>query len=262
MQVIWALLIENKNKKQLKNLKLPIHNCIKLMKSYQIFDDSLTLYQKIIHYQLLNHRAIMDAIVREVKGRISTPVSVLDLGCGDGTVTQEIISHIRVIDYTGVDLANSAIASARQKLEANISQTRWLCEDIAQFLRRDTQTYNLILGVLSLHHLLTEQKEICWQKIADRLQPNGIFLVVDLYRQENESRNAYLERYCQIMQQNWTRLNDNELQEVATHICQFDYPEPESNWYQFAKQAGLNSIHEFYRSVIHNQLGLAFCRRI
>lgn len=71
---------------------------------------------------------------------------VLDIGCGTGQSRQIYIEH--AAQYTGVDLAEGALARARVKFPDD----RWLCHD-ARELPFDAGSFDLVAFSSVLHHI-------------------------------------------------------------------------------------------------------------
>lgn len=102
--------------------------------------------------------------------------SVLDLGCGTGTMLLELAR--RGYDMTGVDGSAEMLAVARDRIEAagKSEDVLLLCQDLSEF-----ELYGTVDAVVccldTLNHI-TEPEALsrCLHWVHNYLEPNGIFL--------------------------------------------------------------------------------------
>jgi SAM-dependent methyltransferase len=95
---------------------------------------------------------------------------VLDLGCGTGQSRQLYAEH--AAEYTGVDLAEAALARAR----ARFPQDRWLCGDARELPFPDA-SFDLVAFSSVLHHI--EDFETALREAHRVLVPGGTVFAFD-----------------------------------------------------------------------------------
>jgi predicted TPR repeat methyltransferase len=84
--------------------------------------------------------------------------SVLELGCGEGHLTQSIFSETRMV--TGVDISDIAIERAKAR---NIQNARFENSD---FLKISFDGYDVITAIECLYYLAPEEQEAFFEKVA------------------------------------------------------------------------------------------------
>lgn len=107
--------------------------------------------------------------------------SVLELACGPGTWTAQLLRH--AADVTSVDASEEmiAIASARVGTE----RVRFISADLFQW--RPDRRYDVVFFGFWLSHVPAERFASFWSTVADCLKPGGrVFFVDDSYRTADE----------------------------------------------------------------------------
>ena len=158
-----------------------------------VFDD-WSLYDKIIRCNYMRHHEIAD-VIQSFAGSVREPLHVLDLGCGDGWMANASLCDSDVATYVGIDLSAEALQAARKRLSepsrSVVIRQANLESALAQnFDRRP----NLVLASYSLHHLLPDKQSRLIKGIAG-LMAVGWLIWIDLQRRQQESREAYLQRF-------------------------------------------------------------------
>ena len=102
--------------------------------------------------------------------------SILDLGCGPGTVGSELQNNT-YRSYTGVDISNLAIEKARSKALAvrRYDKNKYIQADIATYV--PDQQYNVILFGDSIGYFAQQRILQVLQRYSNYLSPNGVFIV-------------------------------------------------------------------------------------
>ena len=110
--------------------------------------------------------------------------------------------------------------------------------DILAALAED-DAYDVIYSSFVLHHLATEQKGEFFRLASRRLAPGGLLLLVDTMREEGETLDDYVRRYCAWLRREWAGLSAQEKEFICDHIINNDRPEPFSTLLTQARAAGL-----------------------
>ncbi len=101
---------------------------------------------------------------------------VLELGCGEGSLTLELTSH--GMDLTAIDLSAARIDRARTRAKGlNLQiEPNWIVADLNTFAL-PKNSFDAIVAHDSLHHIL-QLGHLC-EEVTRALKPGGHFIVMD-----------------------------------------------------------------------------------
>jgi cyclopropane fatty-acyl-phospholipid synthase-like methyltransferase len=205
------------------------------------FFDVWHTYRKVVANNYMNHMEIKAHIERALRAQFAgRPFSFLDLGCGDAATLAPLLqSNMAIQRYKGVDLSETALALAAENLKSLSCPLDLVCRDILAALEADTGLYDVVYSSFALHHLSTEQKAEFFRRVTQKLEEDGILLLTDVVREEDESLPVYLRRYCDWLRSDWSALGAEEKASVCDHILNNDRPETFSVLKALAQAAGL-----------------------
>jgi len=108
--------------------------------------------------------------------------NVLDLGCGPGNISFQLINHFPHINVTGIDGSVEMIklANNRKKAEINSHDQVTFITGIIPGDAIPQAHYSVIVSNSLLHHL--HQPEKLWNTIKQYSSPKTKILIVDLFR--------------------------------------------------------------------------------
>jgi hypothetical protein len=105
---------------------------------------------------------------------------------------------------------------AQQALGSVAYTTHWLEGDLLAWAQGDLDggtagsaappSTDILHSAFAIHHLDDHAKVAFLQAARRRMSPGGLFLWVDVFREPGESREAYVARYTQRIQQGWPQL--------------------------------------------------------
>lgn len=223
--------------------------------STQSFFDSWQTYQKVVAADLMYHREIAQDLERLLAARFkSKPFSFIDLGCGDAANIVPVLKGLPVERYKGVDLSETALALARTNLAALGCPAELAHGDISAALEREHATFDVIHCSFALHHLSTLEKAAFFCLTEKRLAHDGLLLITDVMREEDESLSTYYAHYCAWLRESWSNLDAQEKDAICAHIMSCDRPEPPSVLRAQAQAAGLGKASEIARYNWHRVL--------
>jgi SAM-dependent methyltransferase len=204
------------------------------------FFDVWHTYRKVVAANYMHHIEIKAQLERVLLAQFaSRPFSFLDLGCGDAATLAPLLASMVVRRYKGVDLSESALALAAENLTALSCPVELVCRDILVALAADSALYDVVYTSFALHHLSTEQKAEFFRRVAQRLEKDGLLLLTDIVREEDESLPVYLGRYCDWLRSDWSALDAKEKAFACDHILNNDRPETFSVLQALAQAGGL-----------------------
>lgn len=140
-------------------------------------------------------------------------IKVLDLGCGNGALTMEILKEDDEIQATLVDGSSEMLKNARENLKLYDNMNfvhKTFQELIEEELDEDdvlVDEFDLVVSSLAIHHLHMEEKRSLFHYIHNHLYHGGFFLNIDVVKAPvNE-----LESWYRVLWSEWIRENQSSL---------------------------------------------------
>jgi len=106
---------------------------------------------------------------------------ILDLGCGDGIITHELLSIDRSIRATLIDGSDDMLQKAKERMR-DYPNTLFQKISFQEILQQGqlNSSYNFIVSAQAIHHLSRDEKSKLYEMIYAHLHPNGFFLNIDV----------------------------------------------------------------------------------
>jgi len=218
-----------------------------------VFLKSWQVYQDIIAHNYMFHNEISSA-VREVLRRFNPDqkLNVLDLGCGDGSMTLTLLPPERIATYIGCDLSKPALDIAQRQIEALSLCAKLLCDDMLKVAEElPDQSIDLVLSSYAVHHLTANNKEHLVDQVARVLKPGGQFVLIDIFREPTEDRAAYMQQYMDVLRKTWCKLSPEAQGLVVNHATEYDYPEQTACYQLLCEKLGLGSGQRLAKHTWH-----------
>lgn len=205
-----------------------------------LFRKAWTLYDAISEKNYMFHREIYDHVSGVLQERHAQgPYHLLDLGCGNARFLAPCLKTAPPASYDGVDLSASALEEARTYLKG-IANTGLHHKDMLQAVENADTAFDIIFSGFAVHHLNAADKQRLFTACAEHLAPGGQFILVDVVREDDQTREQYLDGYLNFMRTQWTEVQPEHLDEACAHVSAYDFPETLADLTQMAKQAGLS----------------------
>ena len=108
-------------------------------------------------------------------------VKMLDLGCGDGIITHEILTVDNTVSATLLDGSEDMLAHAKERFK-KYKDIRYIKASFQEVLAGDILDthFNFVVSSLAIHHLTMEEKISLFHKIYNCLDAGGYFLNIDV----------------------------------------------------------------------------------
>lgn len=193
----------------------------------EVFMKSWSVYQEVIQHNYMFHREI----IQSVKSYLVAPhahnlIRILDLGCGDASMALPLLSVEQVKAYVGCDLSQPALDLAHQHLVDKGIPHQCICDDMLTVsAEQPNESIDLVLSSYALHHLNALQKQQIVRDISRILKPSGSFVLIDIFREADEDRPAYMRNYIGYLRANWKNLSRNSQDLIVDHATEYDFPE-------------------------------------
>ena len=106
---------------------------------------------------------------------------ILDLGCGDGIVTQWLLEIDDSISATLIDGSEDMLNKARERLK-EVTNIQYIHASFQELLEKDIldSKFNFIVSSMAIHHLTMEEKRSLFRKIHSYLKGGGYFVNIDV----------------------------------------------------------------------------------
>lgn len=117
---------------------------------------------------------------------------ILDLGCGDGRLTETLLEADDTAQITAVDASPMMLASARQRLDGN-TRVRFVEATFQRAVAEDLLPgpFDCIVSFLAIHHIDTREKLALLQYVHNHLIPGGLFVIADPVRPVSQALEAW-----------------------------------------------------------------------
>lgn len=160
-------------------------------------------------------------------------ILVLDIGSGTGEESIPLLKTFPAVKVVAVDLSTPMHEQYKKRLvEQGLSadRVRFVTGDIVgrdcttDTLRSvlsdfaDSESYDLAISALAIHHLSSTEKREAYRRIGDLLEPGSLFLNADFFTYEAKSLARQAHEYgCDWLYRQFTN-PDDEYREVQSQL--------------------------------------------
>jgi cyclopropane fatty-acyl-phospholipid synthase-like methyltransferase len=212
-----------------------------------VFRNAWDLYRRLVDHNYMRH-AEMEQVVRNRLLQHRGPVTLLDLGCGDGDFAARALSGTPVSKYVGVDLVPAALEVACRHLGQIVSEVQTIHASLLEIgSGRPVETCDVILASYSVHHLSADEKRQLLTSLRSILPAHGELILIDLFCRDGETRDQFLRRFHDFAAQEFSALSAADREQVREHMDSSDWPETLPALRQFAGEAGFQRCELLYR---------------
>ncbi len=120
-------------------------------------------------------------IALHVLQQTGTPIRrVADLGCGDGIISQAILTRYADAHVTAIDFSAPMLDQARQRLHPFFERVQVIQGDLyTPEWQAGLGPFDAIVSGYCIHHLSDDRKQKLYREIYDLLTPGGGFLNIE-----------------------------------------------------------------------------------
>jgi cyclopropane fatty-acyl-phospholipid synthase-like methyltransferase len=212
------------------------------------FARSWSVYDQIAEHNYMSHREIYAKVAELLKQRKDRcKYRLLDLGCGNVRFLAPCLVQSPPACYQGVDLSEMALHEARTFLAELHCPIELTQGDLLETVEATDQQWDVIFTGFALHHLTRDEKARLFCAAGRCLSANGCLLMIDVVREEGQSREDYLREYLTEMRERWTQIPPDQLELACEHVAACDYPEYLADLREMAATSGLVNSHVFAR---------------
>lgn len=204
-------------------------------------------YDLLIRHNSMRHQEMIDCLAHWWEKTCSEGSSLLELGCGNAYVVSEALGQQSGLHYTGIDLSETALSGARQKLEGRDWAVELIEGDVLSRIEDLDRKFDCIVSGFSLHHFSPANTQRLLRAMKRLLLSGGVVIVYDIVTREDESRNNYLERLIAGTDFDGFGFSQSQRATVCDHIRTYDFPVSLSSWNTWADEAGFEHVSCAYR---------------
>lgn len=144
-----------------------------------LFETEAKQFDNIIPLLIPFYSEIYNILMDSLPFYRSTPIKILDIGCGTGTFAKIIKENFPYAKITCLDFAQNMIEVAKEKLDNFQSDIDFLVGDFNDLNIKCE--YDVIVSSFALHHIQTDdKKKELYKNIYEALRNYGVFFTADL----------------------------------------------------------------------------------
>lgn len=218
-----------------------------------LFRTSWGLYDALSEKNYMFHREIYSIIAEMLRQRRQHgDYTMLDLGCGNTRFLAPCLHAAPPARYEGVDLSQTALDEARSYL-GGLGNVTLRCQDMLEAMREAAHgSLDTVFSGYAVHHLDAEEKQQLFHACAASIAPGGRFILVDIARQEGETRQQYLDTYLHTMRTQWSAVRPEDMDAACAHVAAYDFPETVNDLTRMASSASFRDIQLVERFAQHH----------
>ncbi len=183
----------------------------------------------------------------------NSKTELLDLGCGDGILTQRILESDGNVSATLVDASDDMLAKAKERLN-DYKDIDYIRASFQEVMGQDiiSCSFDFIVSSLAIHHLTTDEKMLFFKKIHSHLNEGGYFLNIDVVLPPTDTLEQwYLQMWNEWMDERKASLGiDRDLfSDVTRRYKGYDENKPDTLESQLnaLREIGFGEVDCFYK---------------
>ncbi|OQA92555.1 MAG: hypothetical protein BWY26_00186 [Elusimicrobia bacterium ADurb.Bin231] len=170
-------------------------------------------------------------------------VKILDLGCGTGNLTGEILALFPDASVTCVDIAENMLRLAKTKFKKNSNIIYRRC-DIRKFYCKEK--FDAVVSSLVLHHIEKKEKQKFFDIIFKSLFRGGIFVSVDILSSGNRRiKEIFIAKWREFA--NSMGIKEKQFQEVLAMHRKEDRPVTMEQELAMMRKSGFKDVEVILR---------------
>lgn len=180
--------------------------------------------------------------------------NLLDIGCGAGNYTLNMLSKVANLNCTLVDLSKPMLDRAFERVASETNGKVDIQQGDIRTVSLKENHYDIILAGAVLHHLRDDKDwETTFKKLYKLLKPGGCLMISDLITQETEAINEYTwERYREYL----IKLGGETYQKkVFAYIDKEDSPRSITYQLELMKKLGFSKTEVLHKNMCFGAFG-------
>lgn len=220
------------------------------------FDNDVARFSNIDTGQAstIDAKISLELITESANRIVSNAENLLDIGCGAGNYSLMMLSKVKNLNCTLVDLSKPMLDRAFERVSKMTNKTvTTLHGDIREVVLKENH-YDIILAGAVLHHLRDDKDwETTFNKLFKLLKPGGCLMISDLITQDTELLNDYTwERYGDYLEE----LGGKEYRKkVLDYVNKEDSPRSMNYQLDLLKKVGFKQVEILHKNMCFGAFG-------
>jgi tRNA (cmo5U34)-methyltransferase len=126
---------------------------------------------------------------------------ILDLGCGDGIISSELLKVDESISATLIDGSEDMLNRAKERLR-DFKDVRFIRASFQEIINENIpmeRNFDFVASSQAIHHLTLDEKKALFRQIYEHLRPEGYFVNIDVVLAPSEN----LEQWYMSLWREW-----------------------------------------------------------
>ena len=194
-------------------------------------------------------RLMMDLFVEIAPVLVPVARRILDLGCGAGNQTLNLLRAFPDADCTLLDISTAMLERAQERVGAVAAGKVTLVAGDLRTAELPKNTFDIVVAAAVLHHLRDEADWITgFSRVHELLKDGGALLVSDLIRHENPA----VEAIFKTRQETFLReaLGDAEAERILRSIAASDTPSPLEYQFDLLRKIGFREVSLLHKTIV------------
>lgn len=215
----------------------------------EFFNNVSSHYDDTIRRTIPPYQEIFEALVNYSFLDRTLPLSILELGCGTGNLSQFVASIFPNAKLTLVDLSPEMLEQTAAKL-SHLPTPPTLVEGGFMDVDLPAQHFDLIISSVALHHLMDAEKPPMYRRIYNWLKTGGILRIAD------EVKTLPADRAMPLNEnrwREWSRENGASEEELAfwtEHAEKYDHYASLHDHFNWLAAAGFSEVDCYWKRVL------------
>ncbi len=214
--------------------------------STSIFAKNWRIYRQILLENYMYHHDFSKQISSFLNSHsFNSDTHILDAGCGDAYLLSNLLKEKPIASFTGYDMSAQALKIAEKNLSSLKTNVSLIEGKMEESIIEEETIFDFIYSSFSIHHLSDSHKIELINNFFNHLKPGGVFIVIDILRNAELSREKYLEEYISHISNNWGSISNSDKELIYEHMRSFDFPAINTDFIKWIDEIGFNLIQRF-----------------
>ncbi|SFS80289.1 class I SAM-dependent methyltransferase [Sphingobacterium wenxiniae] len=191
----------------------------------------------------------MELMTEGIARHYSSPIAVLDIGCGAGNYPVKLAQKMSDIAVTLVDLSQPMLDKALERLGAVTKGNVRAVKGDFRTVALDNEKFDVIIATAVLHHLRDDDDwESAFSRLYRLLKPGGSLWIFDLVEQHTVSLQNYI--YTDLYGKYLVSLKDEQYRDaVFAYIAKEDSPRSLVYQLQLLERVGFETVDVLHKNL-------------
>jgi tRNA (cmo5U34)-methyltransferase len=181
-------------------------------------------------------------------------VNLLDIGCGAGNYTLMMLSKIKNLNCTLVDLSQPMLDKAFERISPETGGTVEIIQGDIREIALKENYFDIILAGAVLHHLRDDADwDFTFSKLFRALSAGGCLMISDLITQDTEILNSYIwEKYGDYLE---SQGGKEYRLKVLDYVAKEDSPRSLNYQLELMKKVGFRNTEILHKNICFAAFG-------